>query len=181
MKAAMNSAATWGTIAFLAPPQTSIEPRDSPSSKARSSDSAHCQGRSHGTCWTPHPIPPVSRLRDPSPFFHTPRLELATHQSLCRMCGAPTPAAHRSAPALEYSIASRSANTPASQFLPALLATCSPKTVGGWHWRMSSAKTGQRCRSSSVPSPFPATENGWHGHEPDHTGRSEGHPASCKA
>ena len=80
----------------------------------------------------------------------------ATHHNLCRMCGEPTPAAHKSAPAAAYPIASKSSNTTASHSLPAFDATCSPKTVAGRHWSMSLLNSGHKCRSSSVPFRFPA-------------------------
>src|SRR5215468_6866724 len=47
----------------------------------------------------------------------------ATNQSRCLMCGAPTPAAHRSAAPTAYPSASKSARTAESHALPSPLAT----------------------------------------------------------
>jgi len=107
---------------------------------------------------------------------------LSAHQNnRCLMCGAPTPAAHRSAAPNLYPIASRSVRTPASHTRPSFDATCSPKMIGGRHLAMSHRKAGQRWRSSATPPPFPATLNGWHGQLPVQTGSLRGQPANRNA
>lgn len=109
------------------------------------------------------------------------RLATATQNSRCRMCGAPTLAAHRSADPTAYPNVSRSADTASSQYRPDLLATCSPKMTEGRHSRMRANQAGQRWRASSSPVRAPAALKGWQGHDPVQTGRSSGHPASLSA
>jgi len=106
---------------------------------------------------------------------------LATKKIRCLGCGAPTPAAHKLDAPNAYPIDSISDATSASQSLPVGLSTCSPKTTEGWHWLMRWWNAGHRCRSSANPEPLPAELKGWHGQDPVHTGRSFGHPASCRA
>ena len=50
----------------------------------------------------------------------------------------------------------------------ALLATCSPKIIGGFADQDEWNHAGHRCRSSSNPAPWPAAEKGWQGQEPVH-------------
>ena len=77
----------------------------------------------------------------PSPSLPSPsnpsRWLSATQNNRCRMCGAPTLAAHRSAAPQAYPKSSKSARTPANHSRPAALVTCSPKTVAGRHLAMS--------------------------------------------
>src|ERR1044071_2944640 len=105
----------------------------------------------------------------------------ATQYSRCLMCGAATPAAHRSAAPTAYPNASRSVRTPARHNRPSDEATCSPKTVAGRHSSMSRKNSGHRCLSSASPSRLPLTLKGWHGHEPGQTGRLAGHAARLSA
>ena len=78
---------------------------------------------------------PASAARSPGHLCAS--VASATHQSRCLMCGALTPAAHRSAAPTAYPRSSRSARTPVSHSRPSLLATCSPKQTGGRHSAMS--------------------------------------------
>ena len=105
----------------------------------------------------------------------------ATQNNRCRMCGAPTPAAHRSAAPTAYPSPSRSLRTPASHARPSLLATCSPKTIAGRHSAISPRKAGHKCRASRTPPALPALLNGWQGQLPVQTASSSGHPARRRA
>src|SRR5208282_3871910 len=88
---------------------------------------------------SPTPAPSSSRgcnccpLRCSRSWPVITRLELATKYSLCRMCGAPKPAEHKSTPPTEYPAASKSAETVLNQARPSLLLTCSPKMFRGAH------------------------------------------------
>lgn len=111
---------------------------------------------------------------------HRSPLASATQYSLCRICGAPKPAAQVSTAPKEYASFSRSADTRSIQSRPSLLATCSPRITSGLHWRMSSKNTGHKCLSSENPFLCPAAENGWQGQLPVQTGSSSFHPA-CRS
>src|SRR5690606_29904172 len=177
MYALTNTAATCGTIALPAPRRRATRP-GIPSTKGSrpglmrlSLPSAHrSQTASPQQPFTapavPDPAasvsacsPPASPLERPSFRPRRPNhSESATHHSRCLMCGAPTPAAGRSAAPTAYPIDSRSDRTPASHRRPSALATCSPKTTGGLHWSMSHRHAHHRARGSSSPPLAPAWE-----------------------
>ena len=124
---------------------------------------------------------PTRPVRAPRRLCDSELWPRAIHHSRWLMCGAPTPAAHRSAAPTTYPIASRSRHTPESQSLPAGDATCSPNVIAGFRCEISHLKAGHRCRSSSVPLPFPAALNGWQGQLPVQTSQSSGTPAILSA
>lgn len=152
---------------------------DSPNrpSTPSASTGSHNSPRSASSSPQPCAPPPLWTPRLP----HRTDSDSATHHNLCLMCGAPAPAAHKSAAPTPYPIASRSARTPASHSRPSFDVTCSPNTTGGAHSPMSRWNSGHRCRSSLVPPRLPAQEKGWQGQEPVQTCWSSGHPASLSA
>jgi len=114
------------------------------------------------------------------PFDPLPS-DSATQNNRCRLCGAPTPAAGRSAAPTAYPAPSRSARTRDSHSSPRRLATCSPATTGGRHSATRRKKAGHRCRSSLSARRLPALLNGWQGQLPVQTGHSSGQPARSRA